>query len=285
MMDSRSLLSGYLRAQRDLGVEEFIFERGSNVNSFINKVDSGAKAVRGGGIRTSVKSGFEGASSHSKLSKIKPLDTFNYVKPLCAPAGVDAKSVPPYSEKRERLAAFYREAVNCDKCKLSQSRSKVIFGAGSADGKLFVIGESPLCGADESAGLPFQGEAGELYSRILDRMGFHRGSDVFTTYLQKCRCGGENESVFNRECAVICKPLLDRQIEIIAPEAVLVFGQSAANALLDNTCDIESLRSARHIYKDRPVIVTYSLPLMNKEPRLRTGAWEDIKKILEIISK
>jgi len=286
-MSARSLLFAYLRGQRDLGVDEFIFEHGLLVNSLINKVDSGVKAVHDGTDRKktpadgfnsaaqiSGKSNLESAPSSSRLSKIKPLDTFNYVKP----ARSSAKS-----ERREKLAVFYREALNCDKCQLSQSRSKVVFGTGSAEGKLLVIGESPLCADDENTGLPFQGEAaGELYHRILDKMGFHRNTDVFTTYLQKCRSGGE--SAFNRECAVICKSLLDRQIEIIEPKALLVFGQSAANALLDNEDDIEQLRSANHTYKNRPVIVTYSIHLMSKEPQLRTGSWEDLKKILEIVS-
>jgi len=293
-MSARSLLSAYLRAQRDLGVDEFIFEHGSQVGGLIDKIDSGAKTVRvdtdrekpaadgfGRAAQVSGKSNFGNAAPSSRLSKIKPLDTFNYIKPSAVKSS-DIKKQPVHSEKRDKLAAFYREAVNCDKCKLSQSRSKVIFGTGSAEGKLLVIGESPsLCGADETAGLPFQGEAGGLYSRILDRMNLNSGSDVFTAYLQKCR--GSDENMFNNDCAVICKSLLDRQIDIIEPEALLVFGQSAANILLENKDDIEQLRSANHTYKNIPLIVTYSLPLMNKEPNLRTGSWEDLKKILGMI--
>jgi len=293
-MGARSLLSAYLRSQRDLGVDEFIFEHGIQVNSLINKVDSGAKITGGGSTgrektaaagfnnsaQISAKSNFENASPLSKLSKIKPLDTFNYVKSSPAKSS-DIKKQPVHSERREKLAVLYREAMNCDKCQLSKSRSRVIFGSGSADGKLFVIGESPsLCGVDETQGLPFQGEAGELYDRILDRMGLNKSSDIFTAYLQKCRSNDEN--IFNEECAVICKQLLDRQIEIIEPKAILVFGQSAANTLLGNKDDIEKLRSANHSYKGIPVIVTCSIPLMNKEPNLRTGSWEDIKKILRM---
>ncbi|MCL2690015.1 MAG: uracil-DNA glycosylase [Chitinispirillia bacterium] len=299
-MSARSLLSAYLRTQRDLGFDELVFEHDSKIKYLINKVDSNAKsvsddrAVRGSidreetaaagfnsAAQISTKSNFGNTSSASKLSKIKPLDTFNYVK-LSAPHSSNIKSLPPHSEKREKLAVLYREAVKCDKCKLSQSRSKVIFGTGSAEGKVLVIGESPLCADDENAGLPFQGEAGELYHRILDRMNLSGGSDVFTTYLQKCR--GVDENMFHNDCAVICKSLLDRQIEIIEPKALLVFGQSAANALFNNGDDIEKLRSANHTYKDIPVIVTYSLPLMNKEPNLRTGSWEDLKKILGMVS-
>jgi len=296
MSAARSLLHAYLSGQRDIGVEEFIFEHGSLVNSLINKAETknaGAnKVIRdntgrekiaadrfNGAAPVSGRSNFESVSSSSRLSKIRPLDTFNYVKPIQS----DKKNVPQRSEKREKLAVLYRETLNCDKCKLSQNRSKVIFGSGSADGKLLVIGESPsLCGADENTGLPFQGEAGELYDRILDRMGLDKSSDIFTAYLQKCRSNDEN--IFNEKCAAICKSLLDKQIEIIEPEALLIFGQSAANALLDNSDNIEQLRSANHTYKDRPVIVTYSLSLMNKEPNLRTGSWEDLKKILGIIS-
>jgi len=289
-MNGRSLLAAYLRAQRDLGVEEFIFEHGSKVKQLFNKADSAAVGARyktasertggeRGYLSVSDNVGSQTYSSSSKLSKLKTIDYFDKIKPA-APSGGKA-GAPVRSERREKLAALYREAASCSMCQLSRSRSKVVFGAGSADGKLFIIGECPSDPQDESAGLPFQGEAGELYARILDKMGLDKNKDVFAAYLQKCRSA--ESGGFDKECAAVCKSRLDRQIEIIEPAALLVFGQPAANVLLNNEDGIERLRGANHTYKNKPVVVTYSLSLMNKEPQLRTGAWEDMKRVLGLL--
>ncbi|MDR0306417.1 MAG: uracil-DNA glycosylase [Chitinispirillales bacterium] len=302
-MNGRSLLAAYLRAQRDLGVEEFFFEHGSKVKTMLDRVDS-SKSVNANGSavsgRTTNKkqgSGSESryvqppvsvnfvsdsASSFSKLSKLKTVDP-NEIKSYAAGVRRVFADAPMQTGRREKLAALYRETVSCVKCHLHSRRTKVVFGAGSADGKLFIIGEYPDDPQDDSLGLPFQGETGELYVRILEKMGLDKGVDVFATYLQKCRKDGEGSGGFDRECALGCRSLIDSQIEIIEPKALLVFGQLAANVLLDKNDDYETLRGTVHTYKGKPVIVTYSLPLMSKEPNLRTGAWEDMKRVHGII--
>jgi len=176
------------------------------------------------------------------------------------------------------MVALYREVAGCDRCVAAHNRSKVVFGSGSADGKLFIVGYSPE-GVDDSAGLPFQGDDGELLGKILGKMGLDRKEDVFAAYIQKCRGDG-----FDRAGAGVCREILDRQIEIVAPRVLLIFGQPAANFLFENADDIERLRGANHTYGGVPAVVTYSLSLMSKETQYRFGGWDDMKKIMGAIS-
>jgi DNA polymerase len=198
-------------------------------------------------------------------------------------------NAPPVSSiKREKLAELYRDVIKCDKCALSANRSKVVFGSGSAGGDLFVIGDIPSP-QDEAAGLAFQGEAGRLFDSMLNKMGLNLKKDVFATYLQKCRnVSGDDiddgSGRFDNEYAGVCKSILDRQIDIIEPKILLIFGQSAANFILGGDGDVEQLRAASHSYKGKPVIVTYPLSLLLTETQYRFGAWDDMKKIISVIS-
>jgi DNA polymerase len=191
------------------------------------------------------------------------------------------------------MAELYRETQKCDKCALSQKRAKIVFSSGSADGKLFVIGDAPSR-ADEAAGQSFQGEAGDLFDKILGKMGLDRKRDVFATYLQKCRnndgLGGDGSgdlfgsgNLFDAGCAEVCRPILDKQIDIIDPKAILIFGSPPAKIILGDGGDIEQLRGADHKYKDKPVVVTYPLSLMLEDTKYRYGAWDDMKKVLKIL--
>jgi DNA polymerase len=137
--------------------------------------------------------------------------------------------------------------------------------------------------------LAFQDEAGQLFDSMLNKMGLNLKKDVFATYLQKCRnISGSNDNCddgrFNNEYAEVCKSILDRQIDIVEPKALLIFGQSAANFLLEGGGDIEQLRASGHSYKGKTVIVTYGLSLMLTETQYRFGAWEDMKKIMSVIN-
>jgi DNA polymerase len=300
--NTQNPLTAYFQYQRDIGVSDIIFGQGSEVGKILSaaakSAGTGFSGPRGSSapalastrlpppkmssdgaslppVPANEKTDPGGADSFSKLSKIRPVDTINTVK-------FERKPISPafsvtQSAKREKLAGLYHEVVKCDRCEAAHNRNKVVFGSGSADGKLFVVGYSPDF-ADDAAGLPFQGADGELFDKILGKMGLDRKEGLFAAYIQKCRGGG-----FDRGHAGVCREILDRQIDIVAPKALLVFGQPAANFLLENDDDIEQLRGINHTYRGVPAVVTYSLSLMSKETQYRFGAWDDMKKIMDMV--
>ena len=61
--------------------------------------------------------------------------------------------------RREALVEVYNQASVCERCPLSETRNRVVFGSGNADADLMFVGEAP--GAEEDRqGLPFVGRAG-----------------------------------------------------------------------------------------------------------------------------
>jgi len=90
-----------------------------------------------------------------------------------------------------RLAEAAEEANGCTECRLSKTRSHVVFGSGHPDADLMFIGEGP--GAQEDRqGLPFVGPAGELLTKIIEAIGLTR-EDVYIANIVKCRPPGNRD--------------------------------------------------------------------------------------------
>ncbi len=186
--------------------------------------------------------------------------------------------------RRERLVEVFHEASECTKCELSQTRTKVVFGAGDANAELMFIGEAP--GADEDRqGLPFVGRAGSLLGELLEGIGLSR-DDVFIANVLKCRPPG------NRDPEPLeietCKPYLFRQVELIEPKVVATLGNFATKLLTGNPAGITRVRGVpqKHELGGRTVQI---FPLLHpaaalRTPRMRETLTEDFRALRELLA-
>jgi uracil-DNA glycosylase len=68
-----------------------------------------------------------------------------------------------------------------------------------------------------------------------------------------------------------------RQIELVQPRMVLLFGRVAAQSLLGTEEPLGKLRGRVHRLADgRPAIVTYHPAYLLRQPQDKTKAWEDL---------
>ena len=81
----------------------------------------------------------------------------------------------------ERVAA---EAATCIRCRLSESRTQVVFGQGDPHADLMFVGEAPGFHEDRQ-GVPFVGPSGQLLNRLLEGIGLRR-QDVYICNVNKC---------------------------------------------------------------------------------------------------
>jgi uracil-DNA glycosylase family 4 len=175
------------------------------------------------------------------------------------------------------LAACRADAAGCTKCELSRTRSSVVFGEGAPDARLMFIGEAP--GADEDAqGRPFVGRAGKLLDRMITAMGLKRW-EVYIANILKCRPPG-NRDPLPAEAAA-CRPYLEAQINLIAPEIICCLGRHAAIRLLGRDEPISRLRGAIHRYNERSrVVVTYHPAYCLRNPNSKRDVWQDLQMIM-----
>ena len=171
--------------------------------------------------------------------------------------------------------ALQSVVADCQLCGLSQTRKKVVFGAGNKNASLMIVGEAP--GAEEDhQGQPFVGKSGELLTAMLKAMGYPR-NDVYITNILKCH-PLQNRDPSAEESAQ-CWPYLKRQIELIQPDLILALGSIAAQHLLHSKSTLARLRGQLHYIEDMsmPVIVTYHPAYLLRAPNEKRKAWDDLQ--------
>jgi uracil-DNA glycosylase len=168
-------------------------------------------------------------------------------------------------------------SAGCTRCKLSQGRNTIVFGAGDPEARLVIIGEGP--GEEEDRqGKPFVGRAGQLLTKMLESVGITR-DEVYISNIVKCRPPG-NRNPESEEIAA-CAPYLAGQLAAIQPGVVCALGTFAAQQLLKTREPIGRLRGQLYQLGGAVVIPTFhpAFLLRNPGPAYRRQAYDDLKLI------
>jgi DNA polymerase len=129
----------------------------------------------------------------------------------------------------------------CTACRLSETRTNVVFGVGDPDARLMLVGEAP--GKNEDLqGEPFVGAAGQLLDELLAGIGVAR-SEAYIANVIKCRPPGNRDP--RPDEIESCKGYLREQIRMIHPAVVVTLGNFATKLLLRTETGITRLRGRR----------------------------------------
>jgi uracil-DNA glycosylase len=175
------------------------------------------------------------------------------------------------------LAEVARVVASCTRCRLAATRTQTVFARGTGTSRLCFVGEGP--GADEDAqGEPFVGLAGQLLDRMIQAMGFSR-DEVYVCNIVKCR-PPENRKPDPDEMAA-CRPFLETQLELVAPEVIVALGATAVQGLLGTTEGITRLRGRWKLYQGRiAVMPTFHPAYLLRNPKAKREVWEDLQAVL-----
>ena len=127
----------------------------------------------------------------------------------------------------ETLETYAGATARCTRCRLSQGRTQVVFGAGNPHADLMFVGEAPGFHEDKQ-GIPFVGQAGKLLDGLLAGVELRR-EDVFVANVLKCRPPGNRDP--QQDEIEVCEPHLFRQIELIEPKVIATLGNFATKLL------------------------------------------------------
>ncbi|MBO7483639.1 MAG: uracil-DNA glycosylase [Alphaproteobacteria bacterium] len=139
----------------------------------------------------------------------------------------------------EELETIKAECLNCQRCPLGKTRTKVVFSAGIPNNKIVLIGEAP--GANEDlTGEPFVGRAGQLLDKILESVGFSRKENIYICNTIKCRPPDNRDPLPEEKLA--CRNYLERQLSVLKPKIILLCGRVALTSFLETKEGISKLR-------------------------------------------
>jgi DNA polymerase len=176
----------------------------------------------------------------------------------------------------DTLERIREDLGECTRCRLHKTRNKIVYGSGNSRAELVFVGEGP--GHDEDMqGLPFVGRAGKLLTQMIEAMGLTR-DQVYICNVVKCR-PPENRKPEEDESAT-CSPFLYRQIDVIAPKAIVCLGLTAAQSLLKTKDPISRFRGEWFDYRNTKLMATYHPAYLLRNPPAKADVWKDLQKVM-----
>jgi len=136
-------------------------------------------------------------------------------------------------------------AAGCTACDLYARATQTVFGEGSPDAPLMLVGEQPG-DREDLVGRPFVGPAGAMLDKALEDAGIDRDTVFVTNVVKhfKWRPSGKRRLHERPNQAEIraCRPWLDIEREIVQPEVLVALGATAARAIIGRDFKITERR-------------------------------------------
>jgi uracil-DNA glycosylase len=137
-------------------------------------------------------------------------------------------------------------ASRCRGCSLYEDATQTVFGHGRPDASIMLVGEQPG-DQEDLQGLPFVGPAGRLLARALGDAEIDPELTFQTNavkHFKFTRKGGKRRihQKPNRTEVVACRPWLLAEITALQPNAIVLLGATAAQALLGSAFRVSEHR-------------------------------------------
>lgn len=165
---------------------------------------------------------------------------------------------------------------------LKKTASNMVFGAGNPEADIMVIGDPPSNDEDRS-GNAFSGADGQLLDKILQSIGLSRET-TYLTHITHWRPPGNSTPTTDH--LALSKPFIEKQIELIAPNYIIILGINAAKSLLGTDKTLSRVRGEWFEYGSQkiPVLVTYTPDFLLKNPLQKRKTWHDMLALKDKIN-
>jgi len=184
-----------------------------------------------------------------------------------------------------------REAIGgCRACELWEDATQAVMGEGRVRSRLMLVGEQPGDREDRE-GHPFVGPAGRVLDEALERAGIDR-DDAFVTNVVKhfrfTRRGRRRiHQTPERVHVAACRPWLDAELSVVRPEALVLLGATAAQALLGSHIRIGRDRGIPQQSDLAPLVTltTHPSSILRADPDGREGAMDALVEDLAQVGR
>lgn len=149
---------------------------------------------------------------------------------------VGAQEFVPDTHDLDDLAAAVRGCRGCD---LYRYADQAVFGAGSPNAQMMLVGEQPG-DQEDRAGLPFVGPAGRLLDKALSAADIDRDGVYVTNAVKHFKFTSAQRGkrrihkTPSRTEVVACRPWLIAELSTVRPDLVVLMGATAAKSLMGN---------------------------------------------------
>lgn len=188
-----------------------------------------------------------------------------------------ARELAWQAQSLEELRAILAEF---DGCNLKYTAKNLVFADGNPEARLMLVGEAP--GRDEDLqGLPFVGRSGKLLDRMLAAIGCDRTTAYISNVIPWRPPGNRDPSPLEAE---ICRPFIERHIELVAPKVLVTLGNPSTKLLLRTQTGIMRMRGNWSLHQTQSGLEIPTMPTLHpayllRNPAHKKLAWRDFLTI------
>jgi uracil-DNA glycosylase len=196
----------------------------------------------------------------------------------------------PLIPDRPTLKKLREAAAGCKACPLWENATQTVFGEGSPDAEVVLVGEQPG-DQEDLAGRPFVGPAGRLLDQGLEEAGIERKLAYVTNVVKhfKWQPRGKRRIHQKPNAAEIaaCRPWLDAELALLKPKVLVCLGATAAQALLGRQFRVSKDRGVPVESDLAPVVMATVHPssILRSDDREQDMAMfvEDLRRVAEAL--
>ena len=181
-----------------------------------------------------------------------------------------AQSAATLPELQAALHAF-------DLCTLKRGARNLVFAGGTPQARVMIITDAPDV-AEDREGRPFAGQSGALLDRMFAAIGLSRGAAdaaaaIYITPALPWRTPQDSDPT-DADLAMM-RPFLDRHIDLVNPDVIVLMGNTPLRALLATT-GILRLRGDWADLSGRPALLMVHPAHLLRTPAAKREAWADL---------
>lgn len=181
-------------------------------------------------------------------------------------------------DKGKKLEEIAREIENCKVCKIKKS-GKAVPGEGNSDADIVFLGEAP--GRNEAAtGRPFIGRSGKFLREQIKEVGL-KDQDVFITSPVKYLPDYVTPTMADIEHGKIH---LDKQLSVINPKIIVLLGNVACIAILEEKIPISKMHGQIIVKGQRKYFLSFHPSAAIRFQKIKKLFIEDFRSLKKLIT-
>jgi DNA polymerase len=190
------------------------------------------------------------------------------------------------AQAAKTIDALRKAVENFDGCNLKKMATNTVFADGNPNSKIMVIGEAPG-NHEDLQGIPFCDDSGQMLNDMLGAINLTRQESFYVTNVIFWRPPG-NRRPTDEELA-ICRPFVERHIQLINPDVLLLVGATSMSAVLGVNDPISKVRgqfidfSPKFLSRTIKTFTIFHPSYLMRQPSKKKVAWQDMLALEELL--
>lgn len=224
--------------------------------------------------------------------KSQNLQQAQQLEPTSSLSAISLKEIVAKAKKAAQAAqnlAELRQAVeNFDGCNLKKMATNTVFSDGNTNAKIMLIGEAPGNNEDLQ-GIPFCGDSGKVLDAMFKAIDMTRADNFYITNTIFWRPPGNRKPT--QEELAICRPFVERHIELMKPSVIVLIGATAIESVLESSEPISKIRgklmdfAPDFLSQPTKTFAIFHPSYLMRQPSKKKVAWLDMLNLQKFLAK